>query len=80
MSSEDILSEWAGMIVGTMFRCWISKNELADSAGMTRQRLWQILKDNKPIEDRTKAKVEAALVLCIRKRGLSVEDVFPQKS
>lgn len=79
MSNNDVLSEWSGNIVAVMHRCWINYSELASEAGLSRQRLYNILK-TEPIREPTKQRIDAALRSCIEKKGLNPDDFYPTKA
>ena len=79
LSNNDVLSEWSGNIVAVMHRCWINYSELASEAGLSRQRLYNILK-TEPIRDYTRQKIDEALRSCLRKKGLNPDDFYPTKT
>ena len=77
MDIDDLNSEWASKIVGLMFRCWISYDDLAKAYGISRQRVYQILHD-KTILPETKQQLEEALRLCMTRKELPADVLFPR--
>lgn len=71
------LNPWSKSIIATSAQCYISRRELAAEAGMSISYLSRLLFEKIPQHETSKHKIESALKMCVERRGVRFEDVFP---
>ena len=71
------LSPWSKSIIATSAQCFISRRELASEAGLSMSYLSRLLFEKIPQSERSRSKVESALKMCVERKGVRFEDVFP---